>query len=314
MGIFSKPQSTQAGNSVAPATPVKGVPLYLGTSTSLATTTTPLNVQPISNFNGLPLTALYIQLAVTDTTSTTVPSGVNSVESTIYEFKLIGQSGAIIMDMYGDRQHFENWQHLINPHGYYTTAPTPADSSASTAYTVNYNFVLAKPIPASEFPLMPTVTLNTLSSRATTLNSMTATATLNVYGDFTPAQFTRTKLKYVPIANSTTGVFNVSPYMDKGVVIKQQAYFINADANFGTNTINFATNGQQIRNNTPYQSIISQEDAVFPITTPHIAGLFPLFTEPFASNFSTNLTLNFASAPDVVSHTDVFDAYFEEVY
>ena len=58
----------------------------------------PQNMVLIQNYNGLPMSSMKIHLEVEDTTGTTVPSGVYSIENTIQSLKLQTNSGLNLFD------------------------------------------------------------------------------------------------------------------------------------------------------------------------------------------------------------------------
>lgn len=299
--------------------------LYQGSSISMATNTQAETSNQIRNPNGLPLSNLYFDIAVTDTTgSTSAPSGVNAIDTALTQFTIFGASGNQLMNIQpnvGDP--FKHLQHRLNSSGYYNTAPTPADSSTSTAYEVHYNVVLGNwTIFQNQFPLSIQYTVNTQSSRATTLNSMTSTVQLSVYGAFVKnAPLPPTRINVKPVTGIAASNFYFDTYLDQTPIYDLSVDVGSADSNIasGSSAINFTENGNSLIPNTSYQNIINAEDQLYNITTPHITGFFPLnvlsgmrgrVINPATA--ADSLQVNFSSQPNVGSTSGKANLYMIE--
>lgn len=335
--VFTKPITSTAGLNTAGGSveDVIGVQLVSTSSTLGSNLTTASNLANWDSYNGLPLTALHFQLSVTDTAGgTTAPATLQSLENVIKTFKLQSLNGNYsepVLNMDGTYFNFSRTQRLKNPYGYYVSAGTGTATTSGTT-TNDYNFDLYFTIRPELFPLKPTVTFNTVSSRATTLNGLTSGATLTVTGDYTKSlpngqpsmSARRTRMKFLAASQSSTGTPALQSNWDKSVTIVQQALDFGADGNLSnSNTFNFSLGGQQIFNNKPYQDIINAENAKFPGTS-HISGFFPFGVADLNTNRYINNTLSFSanisSAPYVNSssgpnsYTDTFGIYLEEVF
>jgi hypothetical protein len=255
---------------------------------------------------------LAIELAVTDTTSTTVPSGVNSVETALTRFTIFGQSGKQLLDVQPNaNDKFRRLMHRLNTTGYYNTPPTPADSAVSTDYTATYHVLLSNwVIYPEEFPLTVQYTFNTLSSRATTLNSMTSTASVTAYGDFVAlaSGLRRSVIRVKPVTGVTATNYDFSTFLDSAPILDLSVDVGNADSNIasGPGGINVAVNNNSLIPNTSYQNVINAEDRLYNITTPHITGYFPINVLGGMKVINPSIEkdtfqVNFSTAPNCVN-------------
>jgi len=308
------------GNSnsgaVANAPPVEGVQVINVGSTALSGSTQSPTLPLIPNYNGLPSAVMHFQLIVTDTTGNTTAPTAAPIENVLKEFSIRSLNKSIpLFDIRGDYLEFSRWQHLKNPNGYYVASPTPSDTVTATTYTATWNFDLYFSIPPQLFPLVPSITLNTTASRATTAYGLTSTMnSLTVTMDYIPHQITGngTRLVNSTIQDATTGQVQLGPFIDKGVTIVQQAYDFGADTNLNTsNTFNFGIGSNQLLLNAGYQTIINKENTLFPSAT-HISGFFPLFTTPFYSDPTVAYSANVLSAPSINGNANQLVAYWEE--
>jgi hypothetical protein len=120
-------------------------------------------------------------------------------------------------------------------------------------------------------------------------------------------------IKNISIPVSATGTAVLNPYFDQGRNYLLQAYQYgvvsttnsSADNSIGsTGTgITFTPNGSLTISNAPLQTFIDKENIAYANTVStgvgHVYGLINLFTNPFNANPSTNLSINFTSAPSV---------------
>ncbi len=318
-GIFGNGQKSRvsAGSTDVIKT---GELLYSDSSIALGTQSVTKSQSGIQAPNGFASHNLTFQLTVTDTTGTTAPSGVASIESVLEKLVIVGKSGRIICDISGVNGEFERWQHRLNSSTqYYTVAPTPTDSAVSTAYSATWNFTMRDlVIPNGEYPLTIRPTYNTVSSRATTLNSMTSTVTsFSIWADFVPlASGVPVQLRTIQV-NTQTGIISFGNSIDQ-VMIYDLSLDVGADSNLSTsNTFNLAVNNNSLIGNADYQVIISKENQSYPITTPHISGFFPfnvLVTQTINGTQKVTLSANVSTAPSVGGNANTSNLYMLEAY
>lgn len=320
-GLTRRTQSPSANN----AKPQSNTQLFQSSTTSLTAATQTITVNNIKNPNGYAAHNIIFDLNITDTTSTTVPSGVNAVNSAYTSFQVIGASGRQLLNIQPNSgDPFERLQHRLNlANGMYNTSPTPADSATSTTYSSDYIPIFHDwVIYPEEFPLEVKFTLNTLSSRATTLNSMTSTAQVTMYADFVPLAraLPRTILRVKPVTGIAAANFDFGTYLDAAPLI-DVSVDAGADTNISaSNSINVAVNNNALISNTAYQSVINREDYLYSgISSPHIGGFFPLnvlngmpVLNPRAEK--DTVEFNFSSQPSASGTTGQANLYMIEVY
>ncbi len=273
------------------------------------------NIKPPNNY---PLSNLQIIVSLTDTTSTTVPSGVNSIDTAIQQLSIIGASGTPIISMSGNKGEMKRWQKILNNNGSYTSSPTPADSAVSTAYTsqveMNFTHLVIDP---SEYPLRVSILPNTLSSRATTLNSMTSTInSVSLSGDFVPVSgYVKTLYSTTQVSDASTGYFNLGKELDNGILSAVGADF-GADSKLdSTSTFYLASNNNTLLPYTSYNAFVTAENsqpAYSSGDSNHISGFFVMQTMYKATiNGTQNISLkcNVASAPDGASQSNTINLY-----
>ena len=280
-------------------------------SIALNSNTQPQNMVLIQNYNNLPMSSMKLHLSVTDTTSTTVPSGVFSIENVINELKLQTNSGINLFDFSGTLLDISTTSRYLNPAGLVNNSPTPADSAASTQYTETWDIVLPFAVAAKYFPLKLFFTASPLASRATTLNSMTSTInTLSLYASYHPISVIDQSIVNQTIPVSGTGQINLAPQYLQNRTYYMQAYQYGAvqgsgatDSPIGAagNGITFTPNGQLYLQNAPLQSFITTENTKYPNTVStgvgHETGMVNLFTNTFTATASTQFNIDFTSAP-----------------
>lgn len=322
MGNKSGGSSTGTTSNVKPQSNVQ---LFQSSATSLSSVPQTIIQNQIRNPNGYAMSGLFIDLNVTDTTgSSSAPSGVNSIETAFTSLVITGATGKQLLKCNpnsGDQ--LRKLQHRFNQNGYYNTPPTPADSAVSTAYSVDYlvmlhNWVIA----AKEFPLTVEWQLNTLSSRATTLNSMTSTAQITMYADFVPlkSSLPPTVIKIKPVTGIAASTFNFQTYLDTTPIIDLSLDVGSADTVISsTNSFNILVNNVPLVANSAYQNVINAEDRLYPITTPHITGYFPLnvlsgMTTLNPAVEQDSVEVDFTSAPDASGTSGRATLYMIEPY
>lgn len=273
--------------------------------------------------NGYPASNLNLLITVTDTTGTTVPSGVNSIESAIQSIAIVGKSGRPLWLAQGTFGELQRWQQLLNDNESYSVAPTPADSAASTAYPVTWNVTYKHVVlDPSEAPFSVVLLPNTLSSRATTPNSMTSVITsLTVNLDFVPTQgYVRTIYHTKQVSDSSTGYFDLGPSVDSAMISAIAADF-GADSKLNaSNTFYIADNGNTLLPYTSYNSIIAAQNAL-PATSSgasnHISGFFPvqaLYKAAINGADAIKFMCNVASAPSGGGQANTINLYQAEQY
>ena len=299
------------GKNLAGGTKLEGYPILSVPSTALQTSANTLVLQQIPNQKGLPISNLLFEVTSTDSNTTTSPVTSNVLENSIYEFQLKSSSGEILVDLKGEYLDFTNWQHLLNNNGVYTASPTSTIPASTNNQVTSWVFNLSKYISASDFPLTPSLTLNSQASRGTGVSS--SSMQINVLADFTPTVSARSKIYSKSVPVSTTGVFDFSTYLPKGISVKQIAWNFGADSNLSTNsTFNFALGTDYLLQNASYLKLINKEQNRFPITNPHISGFFPLFIPKYVEGDTTKYNANVASVPSINGQSGITVGYWEQ--
>jgi hypothetical protein len=326
MSLFNNkvPKISAVNNAISPVE--QGDSLLFQTSTvTLGSSTQTVTVNNIRNPNGLPMSNLYLDFSITDETGTTAPSGVSAVDSAFTNLTIYGASGKQLLNVQPNSgSPLTKLQHRLNFNGYYNTAPTPTDTSASTSYTADFNVLLSNwIIYPEEFPLTASITINTLSSRASTLNGMTSTAQVSAYGAFTAQSvgMPRTQIRVKPVTGITATNYYFDQFLDTTNI-----YDIAIDAGTDTNIvsgaggINVLVNNNSIIPNTSKQSVINAEDVTYSnISTPHIAGFFPLNVLRGMRTLNPSIEkdsvqVNFADAPTASGTSGQANLYMIEAY
>jgi hypothetical protein len=328
MGIFSKARVGNKATAVnglpnavggVPASQSRfhGVPVLNTGSIALGTTVQTIPLPLIPGYYGLPSSRMNISVTVGDTTGGTIPTSVKGVSTAVYELAIYGRSGAMLYDGKGMDLDFVVDQHILNPYGFYTNEVVPAEGSISTLYTNVFSAVLGLSIDPAEFPLSPVVTLNTLASRAATLNGLTSNVQVQMWMDFETHQFTRAKLRSYVGNITATGQVAIQSQLDKGCTVLSHSYYFGADSALATvNTVNFANEGQQIINQTPLASLVQKENSIYP-GNPHISGLIVanvIDPNAFVSDYTTVVQFNIASLPAVGGVSNICKIKLLEAY
>ena len=300
------------GKVLAGASKLEGYPILSVPSTALQSSAQTIILPQIPNQKGLPIDNMLFQVQASDSNSGSTSITTNPLEDSIYEFILKSSSGEILVDLKGEELNFSYWQHLLNNNGTYTTSPTTSVGAGDTDVATTWVFNLSKYISATDFPLTPMLTLNSLASRG---GSTSCSIQLNVLGDFKPVVAPRTKIFTKAIPVNTTGVVDFSTFLPKGISVKQVAFDFGADSSLSTNsTFNFAIGTDYLLQNTSYLTLINKEDNAFPIPTPHISGLFPLFVPKFIESDTTKFNANVSALPVVNGASTNFAVGYWEQY
>jgi hypothetical protein len=310
MSIFGNGNASVVGKPLASNTKLEGYQIMSVPSTALASSPNQVILPQIPNQKGLPIDNLLFEVNAsygnTGSSAITTPA----LENAIYEFQLKSRTGDILVDFKGTQNDFLNWQHLKNNNGVYVASPTtsvPATSNASASWTFN----IAYGIQPSDFPLTPILTLNSLTGGAGT--STSANVSINVFADFKPVVFARSKLVSKAIPTTTTGVYDYSTYLPKGISVKQIAFNFGADSNLNpSSTFNFALGTDYLLQNTSYVKLINKEQNAFPIPNPHISGLFPLFIPKYVEDDNTKFNANISSLPSINGTANEVVSYIEQ--
>lgn len=333
-GLVSRVFPSAGSHGVPPANsgavnqkPQSNVQLFQTSVTSLSSVFQTINVNNIKAPNNHIMSNLQLDIEVIDTTgATTAPAGVNSIDSAITSFSLTGATGAQLINLQNANagDPFEKLQHRLNPSGYYNTPPTPADSSTSTSYTADYNVLLNNwtvyPQDFAGQGLSCQIGINTLSSRATTLNSMTSTIQITAYADFVPLAnpLPRTVLRQKPVTGIAAANFDFGTYLDTSPILDLSIDVGSADSKIASGgAINILQNNVPLISNSAYQNVINREDQLYNITTPHITGYFPLnvlrgMTMLNAAVNKESVQINFASAPNASGTSGQANVYMIE--
>jgi len=279
----------------------------------------PMQMVQIPSYGNSPLTSLRLSLNVTDSTSTTAPSGVTPIETIIKQFEIQTNSGRIITDFDGSWYDISLTARYLTQGGLYNASPTPADSAASTQYTSEWDLVLPISISLDEFPLKLFVSYNTINSRATTLNGMTSTINFfKVYASYAPHSFIPAMIKNITIPVPGTGNISLQQYYDMGKTYLMQAYEYGtpsttnsaSDSPIGPNGngVTFTPNGQLYLQNAPLQSFIEKENITYANSigpgNGHIYGVVNLFTSTFTDSAATQLQIGFTSTPSAAGNAN----------
>jgi len=311
MAIFGNRNTSVVGKPLASATKLEGYQIISVPSTALGSSPQQVILPQIPNQKGLPIDNLLFEVNATYGNTGTSAITTPALENAIYEFQLKSRTGEILVDLKGTQLDFTNWQHLKNNNGVYVPSPTtsvPASSNATASWTFNIAFGISP----ADFPLTPILTLNSLSGGAG--SSTSASVSINVFADFKPVVFARSKLLSKAIPTTTTGIYDYSAYLPKGIAVKQIAFNFGADSNLNpTSTFNFALGTDYLLQNTSYVKLINKEQNAFPIPNPHINGLFPLFVPKYIEDDSTKFTANLSALPTINgTHSNTTIAYIEQ--
>lgn len=286
--------------------PQTGYSFFTMSSVALGAVPVPFSQTNIKAPNGYALSNLQVYLSVTDTTgSTTAPVSPASVESVIQQLIITGKSGRPIVVMSGANGEMTRWQQLLNDQQIYQSAPTPADTATSMAYTATWNFankhLVIDPSELSNFSVSGL--FNTLSSRAATLNSMTSSVTqFSLAADFVPVSgYVRTMYHTKQFGTSlTSGYADMGNQVDDAIITTLAADF-GADAKLNaSNTFYLADNNNALIPYTSYNAVVAAQQSTSAIATPHISGFFPmqsLYRAAVNGKDSISWKANLAAAP-----------------
>ena len=307
-GVFKLAGTGSPSNS---KTPVSNQLVASYGNIALTGSTNPQTMVIIPNYKGMPMSSFKISLSVTDTTGATVPSGVFSIENVIQSIKLQTKDGKNIFDFNGSLLDISTTARYLNPAGLVNNSPTPADSTASTAYTETWDIIIPFGVAAKFFNCKLFVTFNTLASRATTGNSMTSTINyLRIYANYHDVAVVDQQIINQTIPISGTGSINLQPNLIDTRTYYMQAYQYGGvesssatDSVIGStgNGITFTPDGNLYYQNSPLQTFIDKENTQYPNTISigvgHETGLINLFTDPFVAGASTEFTIDFTGTP-----------------
>ncbi len=326
MGLFNKNSQINLGqtSNSNSQSEYNGATIVSTSTIPLSSSTQQIALTQIPNYYGLPMTRFNIQINITDTTGATLPitngvSGeVNGASTGVYELIFYGQSGQPIIDLKGGDNDFVNVAKLLNAYGSYQNDVSATYSTVSAQQsTLSFEQLISKEIDASEFPLNPVLILNTVNSRATTLNGLTSTAQITIQADYEAQTVVKSKLRSYYLTGITTGQIPIQAQLDKSVNVIAQGYYFGSDSNLSsTNTFNFSNNGYPLINQYGRSQFISKENVLNP-SNPHKDGFFPLsliYNKMWNSNSSTTLQFNIATIPTINGVNGVIKAHVLETY
>jgi hypothetical protein len=310
MAIFGN-RNNNVGKPIVSNTKLEGYPIISVPSTAFASAPQQVILPQISNQKGLPIDNFLFDVSTSLSNSGSSAITTTPMENAIYEFQLKSRTGDILVDLKGTQLDFTNWQHLKNNNGLYVSSPTTSLSASASNVATSWIFNIAYGVQPSDFPLTPILTINSLTGATGTATS--GSISLNVLADFKPVAFARSKLMSKVIPTTTTGAYDYSTYLPKGISVKQIAFNFGQDSNLNaTSTFNFALGTDYLLQNTSYLKLINKEQNAFPIPTPHISGLFPLFIPKFYEDDNTKFNANLTSLPSVNGQTNEVVAYIEQ--
>jgi hypothetical protein len=313
MAIFGKRniQSNAVGKPIVSNTKLEGYPILSVPSTAFGNAPQQIILPQIPNQKGLPIDNLLFQVETILSNSGSSAVSTTPMENAIYEFQLKSRTGDILVDLKGTQFDFTNWQHLKNNNGLYVSSPTTSLGAGASNVNTSWIFNIAYGIQASDFPLTPILTINSLTGATGTATS--GSFSMNVLADFKPVAFARSKLVSKAIPTTTTGVYDYTTYLPKGISVKQIAFNFGADGNLNsTSTFNFALGTDYLLQNTSYLKLINKEQNAFPISTPHISGLFPLFIPKYYEDDNTKFNANLSAVPSINGVANTSVAYIEQ--
>ncbi len=285
--------------------PQTGYKLVSFTNMALGNTPLPFSQTNIKPPNGYALSNLQIKLVVEDTTGSTAPSGVNSIESVLQQLQIVGSSGRPIIVFKPYTGDTTRWQNVLNSGYIYNVAPTPADSAASTAYTATWTPVYKHFVVDNASELRDgfeiSGTTNTLASRAATLNGMSSTIVeLSIYADFVPVSgYVRTQYRTKNFSTNTTNSYiNIGNQLDSAVNTILAADF--GSVLNPSQTFYLAQNGNTLIPYTSNTTITAILSSMATNGNPaHINGFYPmqvLYNAAIDSNQSITWDANIASS------------------
>lgn len=303
------PKSASSGSAVSPAVNSQLIASF--GSVDLNDNLQAQNLVQVPNYNNMAMSSMKLHISVTDTTSTSVPTGVNSIENVIKTLKLQTANGVNIFDFDGSLLDISCTARYLNPNGVVNNSPTPADSAASTGYTETWDIIIPFSVAAKYFPAKLFVVVNTLSSRATTLNGMTSTVNaIDVYANYHNVSVIDQAIVNQTLPVASTGNINLSTNYLQNRTYYMQAYQYGdvqsssaTDSPIGAtgNGITFTPNGALYNQNTPLQAFIDKENTQYPNTVStgvgHEIGMINLFSDVFEATAATQLSIDFTSAP-----------------
>ena len=272
---------SKPGNVTTNAVPQSNVQLFQSAQITMSAATQQVTQNQIKNPNGLPMHNLNIDFNITETTgTTTAPATVTTIDTAFTNLTITGASGKQLMNINpSSGDPLRKLQHRFNNNGYYNTPPGGPDTTVATQYVWDYLVLLQNwVIYPEEFPLTVQFTVNTQASRATTVNNLVSLAQVTFYADFVPLAraLPRTVVRVKPVTGIAAADFDFMTYLDTAPLL-DVSLDVGADTKLNaTNTFNILVNNNPIVANSAYQNVTNRENLLYPITTLHIPGYFPL--------------------------------------
>ncbi len=316
MPLLSNLLNKQVGVKVAPSygTPTSGSLLFATSNVALGSSPANVISTNIIAPNKYPAHNINIQVALNASTTSTSAVTTNPIEEA-FTLTIADAKGDVLAQINGVNGEFTRWQHRLNTNGVYVASPTISIPASGNA-TGTWNFSLQHfAIPNEAFPLSVKLTLAPLSQ----LGSGVSGATLQsfyIYSDFSPTTALPVKLR-TKLVPTSTGIADFGAYVDR-TLIYDLAMDVASDSNLNaTNTFYLAVNNNSLLPYTPYQSIISDEQNIYPIPTPHISGFFPFMVavkQAVDGTQAVSLKANISTLPTIGSNSNVVNLYMMEKY
>ncbi len=304
------------GVKVAPSfgTPTSGSLLFATSNVALGSSPANVISTNIIAPNKYPAHNLNFQIALNASTTSTSAVTTNPIEQ-VFTLTVADAKGDVLAQINGVNGEFTRWQHRLNTNGVYEASPTISIPASGNA-TATWNFSLQHlPIPTSEFPLTAKLTIAPLSQ----LGSGVSSATLQSFtmsADFSPTAALPVKLR-TKLVPTGTGIEDFGSYVDRAQIY-DLSMDVAADTNLNsTNSFYLAVNNNSLIPYASYESIITDEQNIYPIPTPHINGFFPFMVATKTSiNGTQNVSLkaNIATLPSIGGNSNVVNLYMMEGY
>jgi hypothetical protein len=312
---LNKTSTTSASNTGIPAVNDQQIASF--GSYTLGSNLGTQNVVQVPNYKGLDISSISLSIELSQVNGSTSPSGMANVETAIKTLEIQAANGKDIMRLDGSLYDISNFGRYLNAAGVVSNSPI-LETTASTTFTPSWNINIPFAIPASLFPLKLFVTFNTLSSMASTLNSMTVEVTsFKIVASYHKVNPTPMQLKAISIPVSATGTAQLNQYLDQGKTYYSQ-FMSYGDVQTSSDTddpiastgtgITFTPDGSLYISNASLQSFISKENNAYPNTVStgvgHETGLVNLFVNPYVASAATQFSVDFTSTPSVAGNSD----------
>ena len=257
---------------------------------------------------------LNFQISLNASTTSTSAVSTNSIDNVI-QLTISDASGSVIAQINGANGEFTRWQHRLNTNGVYVSAPTISIPASGNA-TATWNFSLQHfAIPNEAFPLTIRLTLLPYTGLGSGVSGATL-VNFSVYADYTPTSALPVKLR-TKLIPTGTGIQDFGAYVDRTLVY-DLAMDLASDSNVNpSNTFYLAVNNNSLLPYVPAQTIVNDEEAIYPIPNPHISGFYPFMVAVKTSvdgSQAVSLKANISTAPTIGGNSNVVNLYMMEKY